>query len=173
MQLRKKQGAYFFVLDAFIAGLIIIATLAISLSSTSIQDDPLQESLLAHDFLTFLEQTTLAQYGEESVYLMIEQGLITDTSYTLLEAIVLLNATGTPDARNNLTALLSEVSVIMPAQLGIGYYITTNGVSGKLYSQSSAGVLEDDARSLLLAQRIVPLRNSPLNLAIVEVRVWR
>jgi len=62
-----KRGAYFFVLDAFVAGIIIISSLTLLFNSFSSSDSPTQSLRLAEDFATFLDETAIKAYGTDGV----------------------------------------------------------------------------------------------------------
>lgn len=165
-----KRGAFFFVLDAFIAGIIIISSLVLVFSTLTINENPTQNYVLAEDFMIFLETTTINDYGGAIAYTLKVNGDIADPSVTLLEQVVLFYQDGTRE--DNITALLAEISLLAPANSGIGYYITnSSGNTTLLYNRT---VIEpDDARLQLSAQRITMVRGQTLDPYIFEVRIWR
>lgn len=165
-----KRGAYFFVLDAFIAGIIIVSSLAIFFSTLVVSDNPSQNYVLAEDFISMLDTTIVRSYGGLSVYAMQEQGLNIDPSITLLELIVQLNTSVLSDpSAGNLTALLREISRLAPENNGVEYLL--DDVS--LYSEVPAQSMED-SRLRLSSRRIVMLRmDADIVPHIFEVRLWR
>lgn len=171
---RTKRGAYFFVLDAFIAGIIIVSSLAIFFSTLVVSDNPTQNYVLAEDFLSLLETTSVKNYGGLSVYEMRNSGLINDSPFTLLELIVQLYVDSEKVSGNkywgNMTILLAEVSELAPSNNGIGYYINDTN----LYNVTPPGLSLENSRLRLSSRRIVVLRtDTNINLKIVEVRMWR
>ncbi|MBR9703227.1 hypothetical protein GOV10_04265 [Candidatus Woesearchaeota archaeon] len=170
---RTKRGAYFFVLDAFIAGIIIVSSLAIFFSNLVVSDNPAQSYVLAEDFLSLLEKTTVKNYGGLSIYEMRNSGMPVDPSLTLLELIVKLysdSSVSGDDEWENMTILLKEVSVPVPKNNGIGYYV--NDVP--LYNITPGTITYETSRLSLSSRRIVVLRtDTTLNMYTIEVRMWR
>jgi len=168
-----KQGAYFFVLDSFIAGIIIVSSLAIFFSTLVVSDNPTQNYVLAEDFISLLEQTTVKSYGGLSIYEMDDSGVVVDYSLTLLELIVQLYSDSSVfgDAEwGNMTVLLKEISALAPKNNGIGYYI--NDVP--LYNITPSAVTAETSRLSLSSRRMVVLRtDTSLDMHTVEVRMWR
>lgn len=168
-----KRGAYFFVLDAFIAGVIIISSLVIAFTTFATEESPNQNIALAEDFISFLETTTIAEYGGDIAFTLRTDGDITDASVTLLEQLAIFHEDPV-DRTANTTALLTEISELAPPNAGIGFLITQAGVTTPLYNQSPDGITFANARVQLTAQRVVAVRGAEtLTPYVVEVRLWR
>ena len=166
-----KRGAYFFVLDAFIAGIIIISSLAVLFSVLSLEENPSQNYVLADDFISFLETTTVAEYGGDLVFQMRLDGDIDDSSVTLLEQIAIFYDQGRYD---NITSLLSETSALAPSNSGIGFYVTDAGITKSIYNKTPTMFSYDEARIQLAARRIVLVRGqAQITPYVMEVRIWR
>lgn len=172
-----KKGAYFFVLDAFVAGIIVVSTLSVIFGSFGIADNPRQNYVLAEDFMKFLESTQIKSYAGDARYELEENGNITDTSLTLLEQVVLFYDTNPslyPSASNNAPAakLLHEISSLAPENNGIAFYIVSaNGDETELFSNTLV-VNGEESRVQLVATRIITTRESMTPYAI-EVRLWQ
>ena len=176
----SKKGAYFFVLDAFIAGIIIVSTLAILFGVTATPEDPRQNYLLAEDFMSLLETTTLISYPTPVRFELQADGNITDLSKSILETIVELYATFEDDDKfsedgvvtNDHPAykLLEELSARKPENSGMAFYIQRQEKGlVKLYESEDVDV--ETSQVKLVTQRIV--LDSALEPYFVEVRMWR
>lgn len=168
-----KRGAYFFVLDAFIAGVIIVSSLAVLYTTFSVQESPSQNYVLAEDFITFMEATTIQRYAGDVVYEMWRNGTISDRSLTLLEQSVLFYAEDTPASRGNLSLILEEVTLLAPENNGVGYYFNAPGSDPEfVYGVTPGAAQMEDSRVRLAAQRIVVPRGTTTPY-VVEVRIWQ
>lgn len=167
-----KRGAYFFVLDAFIAGIIIISSLVIVLGTVSIEESSTQNYVLAEDFVFFLENTRVSDYGGEQVFNLTEQGVITDTALTLLEQLVLFYEEF-PEREEDAEDILEEIARLAPANNGISFSVTDAiGETEFLYNRTDVNIAS--ARTQLSAQRIVVARGqASISPYIFEVRLWR
>jgi hypothetical protein len=110
----NKRGAYFFVLDAFIAVSIIIATLVIIFSAQSIKVEKKPALSMAQDFMAYFANTKIRDYQGEYVYNLTIDGNITNADNTLLDQLIefyYLNKTN-PARRTDLiiTKYLRETS---------------------------------------------------------------
>ena len=185
-QLFSKKGAYFFVLDAFIAGIIVVSTLAILFGATAIPEDPRQNYLLAEDFMSFLETTTLVSYPTPVRFELQADGNITDLSKSVLEAIVELyvahnNSYDGEDGPDSdpappATRLLEELSARKPDNSGLAFFIRPPLESGDVGTDMillyrSTTPPQEQANVQLVTQRIVLDDN--LDPYFVEVRIWR
>jgi len=182
----RTRASYFFVLDAFIAGIIVFSSLTVLYSAYSRQGNPLQSYSLAEDFTRYLEQTKIDDYyASELVYVnMTRNGAIPDRSRTLLEQAVLFYAENTtapsPDVRAragaNLTLLIGDVARLVPENYGIAFYFR-NPTETTLWKAYTAFQLRSEAETdlLLTSQRVVAIPTGPVTTVgpiYLEVRLW-
>lgn len=160
-----KRGAYFFVLDAFIAGIIIISTITVIFGSFAIADDSRQSYSLAETLMTFLETTELQSYGGESRFALSSNEYF-DPSLTILEQIVRFYENGDYDA---VGVLLNDMMQLAPSNAGSSFWLIVDGTSENLYNDTSF-VTPEDARLQVVSQRVVISGGTPY---VAEVRVWR
>jgi len=179
--LGQRRGAYFFVLDAFIAGLIIISSIALMLSAFSAHQSPSQGLLLAEDYATFLAETEIASYIGPAVHDMVLNGTINDTHRTLLEQIVVfyhLSVAGDLQAEGNMTLILEETSKLVPDNTGLEIliYASSGPPSGTPVYSRSTNPPESEAQLRLSSHRIVASvddNNALIGPFILEVGLWR
>lgn len=177
---RSRKAAYFFVLDAFIAGIIVVSTISILFGATIMPEDPRQNYLLAEDFMSYLETTNLLSFPSEVRFELQQEGIITDLSRSLLETAVFLYAEDVDsyeeyDSENPVTRLLNEVALRSPEQIGVAFYIQgaqeDEDEPTLLFSTVDSQGTPNDVRVMLVTQRIV--LDDTLEPYFVEVRMWR
>jgi hypothetical protein len=114
---KNKKGAYFFVMDAVIAGAVLVAALLFIFSSFS--SAPERDTIVSttEDFSNYLHSTTMRQYSSPAVNAMIEDGNITNLDNTIAAQIVEFYQSGKVDEANNLTADVARS--IVPADRGL------------------------------------------------------
>lgn len=154
-------------MDAFIASIIIVSSLALFMNLFSIEEDPYQSFLLAEDFTVFLENTVISDYSGDVMYDLIDKGLVPDTSKTLLEEVVLLYNDGSPESLGNATLLFEEFASLAPSNVGINFSID----STSLYSTMSTS----EPHMNLASQRVVTIVDDAKIIGpfIFEVQLWR
>ncbi len=160
-----KRGAYFFVLDAFIAGIIIISTITVIFGSFAVVDDSRQSYSLAETTISFLESTQLQSYGGESRFTLASNPYF-DSSLSVLEQIVRFHENGDDAAA---AILLNDTMRLAPSNAGTSFWITQSEKDPVLLYNDSSFVSNEDARLQVVSQRIV-ISDVPY---VAEVRVWR
>lgn len=164
-----RRGAYFFVLDAFIAGIIIISTITVIFGSFAVADDSRQSYSLAETLMTFLETTELQSYGGDSRFTLSSNPEF-DSSLTILEQIVHFYNVGGEDNEHAAEVLLNDTMKLAPSNAGSSFSIIEDvGTPKELYHDNSF-VETEDARLQVVSQRVVIVSGTPY---VVEVRVWR
>ncbi len=162
-----RKGSYFFVIDAFVAGIILVGAIVALFTSFSRAPPASQAFYTAEDFLVVLETTKISDYDSATVRNWTADGTINDTSLSLLQQIGYFNASGRDaQARTLANLTLSRVPESVSAQLLIGnqsYAMRGDADQGK------ASVFFSSKRILLLRKRPSDLY-SPV---IVEVRTWQ
>jgi hypothetical protein len=167
-----RRGAYFFVIDAFIGSIIIIATIVAVYSGFSYKEESSQVVYRAEDFLTVIDSTPISKYGYASgpINTMILDGTIADTRLTLLQQMVLFNIIHNTNASVMANDLIYNHT---PSAVGITVIMNQNTLGTR---NTSGGVDEKGASTVFVGQRIVLLRESAASLyppAVVEVHTWQ
>ena len=162
-----KRGAYFFVLDAFIAGIIIVSTMSVVFAIFSVQDDSRQSYSLAENFMAFLENTELRSYGGEARF-QVASNPGYSSSYTLLEQIVVFNELDNLDAAE---ILLNDTMRLAPSNAGVGFNIT-NGTSVESLYYDGDFIEQSEARLGVVSRRIV-ISPETNNAFVAEVHIWQ
>lgn len=162
-----RKGSYFFVIDAFIAGIIIVG-LIVALT-VGYQDNPSSGRVFytAEDFLFVLETTKVNDYDVEIVRNWTRDKVINDTTLSLLDQISLFNATG----KNLEAKLLADLSCASVPE-SVSVMILING-----HEQGRKEVIaQSDATVFFTSKRIVLLRKQPVDLydpMVFEVQTWQ
>ena len=163
-----RRGAYFYVIDAFIASILIIGTLIIIFSQYSAQPIATQAFYTAEDLLSTMESTSVRGYDNPTVRNWLSNGTIADGQRTLIEQLVLFNVTG--NAQNNTGKLATIVGGTTPSHISIEILLNNQ----QFYVRET--VPKNSASTVLSAKRIVLLRQGSTQLyspVIVEVRTWQ
>jgi len=179
-----KQGAYFFVLDAFIGSIIIIAAIVVLYSGFTSREQADRQFYAAEDFMGVMETTQIRNYGYESgtIKTMIANKDIADTKLTLLQQLVLFY---NDHNYANATAFALELANRTPERTGISICITHDGVCetplvqiDETYGRADIPPASD-ATAIYSSQRIVVLRIASAGVpstappVIVEVKTWQ
>ncbi|MBR9692573.1 hypothetical protein GOV07_01435 [Candidatus Woesearchaeota archaeon] len=117
----QKRGAYFFVIDAFLAASILSFTLV--LLFTLFIDEPNIEQgfVYAHDYLNFLTTTEIRDFRHDDINDLITKGHITNTRLTLSEQVLIFyEEMGVlPGREYNITMLLAAAAESLPPTIAI------------------------------------------------------
>ncbi len=161
-----RKGSYFYVIDAFIAAIIIVSAVIILFSRFLAQPSPTQAYYTGEELLATLESTKMQTYAHPTTRAWVNNGTV-DGQRSVLEQIALFNITG----KLNESKLLAEiVGNTTPRHVGIE--ILANGQQLHIYEPMP----QQEADSRLVAQRILLLRKSPTDAyppVIMEVRTWQ
>jgi len=172
-----RKGSYFFVIDAFIASIIIVIGLIIIFSRYNYQPSATQIFHTAEDFLSTASTTEIRNFDNEAVRTWITTGAIPDAKISILEQIVLFNLTETPTngvqtKKYNLSAFIGNNT---PPTVNLILFINGSATgSGILFIRNSTPA--ESANVMFTAKRIITLKNSATSLhqpAIVEARTWQ
>ncbi|MFC1649042.1 hypothetical protein ACFL1B_06345 [Nanoarchaeota archaeon] len=115
-----KRGAYFFVIDAFIGGAIVLISLIVVINSFTSTQDRTHPILILEDFVTYMSNTQVRDFQGTYMEQLIQQGKITNLRHTLLEQIGELHYYG-----NNTEAglFIDEISdATLPEQMSFRYF---------------------------------------------------
>lgn len=112
-----KKASYFFILDAFIASVILFITL-IAINNSAVEEPIIQTtSFTSNDFIALLANTEIRDFSNSYINELRAAGVITDSRISLIEAIVDLHSGTAPE---NASLLLDSFTPnLIPAQNGI------------------------------------------------------
>ncbi len=136
--LSSRQGAYFFVIDAFFAAAILILTLILVFHFFIGSAPKGQTFTYAHDFLTFLTQTEVRDFHDSVVHDMIIAGYIHNSRQTIAQEVILDYFLNTPEALANASLLLNRSATSLPQtlQINVTIFDPATGTLQTLYSQN-------------------------------------
>jgi len=173
MMRMNKRGAYFFVIDAMIAGSIIFLTIILIFTTHSLKPEASPTLRVVTDYTSFLSTTKVRQFQGDYVQSLINDSNITNLDNTLLEQLVdfyYINITGERDTGVIMSNFTMEVSNgIIPDERSFALYL--NNVS--IYERVMKSM--DESKLVLSSQKILfKVVNSTYIYGpiILEVRVW-
>ena len=166
-----RRGSYFFVIDAFIAGIIILAGVVVLFAQYT--EEPIRSTSFysAEDFFSVLESTELRNFDSRLLRNWSNNGTINNTRVSLLHQLALFNVTNEGER----AILLANMTLSsLPDNVGGAIRMGTNAPD-KLYwtvlseQNETAGVFFSSKRIVLLRQ--TPQQAYPP--VIVEVQTWQ
>lgn len=164
-----KRGAYFFVIDAFIAASILAATFLIIFTLFIQAPSNKQSFTYAHDYLSFLTTTEARDFHHQDIQTLISNGDI-DGKRTLAQNVLLLNDVG---KKENVSAILGAVAENLPASLALNVTLQKPGMLTKEHLYSRNGTVQPTthlvARTIIYA---VKSQDEILGPELLEVEVW-
>lgn len=169
----NKRGAYFFVLDAMIAGSIIILSLILIFSTHSLRPESSPTLRMVEDYASFLLTTKIREFQGAYVKSLVNDGNITDLDNTLAEQLVefyYYNQTGQKNTTDIMKGFLQGISKgIIPDQRSFAVYINQT----LLYERQKIPV--GDAKLVLNSKKISFKRINETYIygpVIFEVKIW-
>ncbi|MDD9953820.1 MAG: hypothetical protein OXR66_05790 [Candidatus Woesearchaeota archaeon] len=162
-----KRGSYFFVIDAFIAGLIILGIVVVIFADFFTAPVTTQAYYTAEDFLAFLDSTAVRDYDAAVLRSWTQNGVINDSTRSLLKQLVYFNLT---DQGDNAITLANLSTAGVPENIQLAIFV--NDV--RYYNSSPSS---NDAHIFFSSKRIVLLQNEETHElftpVIVEVQTWQ
>jgi len=166
---RSKRGAYFFLIDVFIAIFIFVITLLLvnsfNLPKNSLGGGQEKLNLLADDIFT-LPLSTFDLLIEESV----NESYLLDQTITIDQLVYMLYLGGD---LLEAESMLTNLTVWFPSNYGCSYYINGTKVFEK---NTSAGINETSGSFRLVRRKITALQPDMAKtypFVISEVFIWR
>lgn len=162
-----RKGSYFFVIDAFIAGIIITGAIVVLYSQFLSGGSEQQAFYTAEDFLRVLESTRVSEIDNDRIRQWRENGTINDSSRTVLQQLAYFNVTG------------QQVEMGQLAQVMVGWTPDNVGTSLLVADGTAATKNEqqrDEADTFFTSKRIALVRQEPPDLfspVVVEVQTWQ
>jgi hypothetical protein len=176
-RIMDKRGAYFFVIDAFIAVSIIIATVIIIFSAQSTKTESKPTLSLLQDFMAFMSNTKIRDLQGSSTQALIADSNITDIDNTVLEQIIEFYYINQSTGRNMsgiITQFINETSSsIIPETRSFTMRIYNDTFSAVLFNKSRYP--EGDSSLMLGMSKIGFKRINQTEIygpMIVEVKIW-
>ncbi|MBR9700619.1 hypothetical protein GOV11_02020 [Candidatus Woesearchaeota archaeon] len=175
-----RKGSYFFVIDAFIAGIIILGAVVMMFSDFNARPERTAAFYSAEDLFAVMEGTEIRNYGDTQVRDWINEGVINDSRRTILEQIVEFNQTDSADMQLRAIYLADSVLDGVPNTVGAEIAILGDGGEIILAKQNPRAAQNKD--SYFVAKRIVVLKSKPPTYdtqptlyapVVVEVRTWQ
>ncbi len=167
-----KRGAYFFVIDAFIAAAILSFTLVLIFNLFIEQPSSEQSFTYAHDYINFLSTTEVRDFRHAVIDELISEGQITEVRHTLAEQVIIFfNQTEILNATN----LLAAAAESLPATLDINVSLKKSG------SATQTVIFEQEGSSELIPQLHLAARSVEYALInqtdiigpyVIQVEVW-
>lgn len=169
-----RRGSYFYVIDAFIASIIILAALIVIFSRFFSQQPSAQAFYTAEDFLSTIERTPVVTLDDPRIRTWINDGNITNPQLSTIEQLVyfrIQDQIANPDT-TNANDLATIIAASAPTKVGI--IILADGQP--LYNQTRGATPLADANTMLTAKRVIVLKSTPYEVhppMIIEVRTWQ
>jgi hypothetical protein len=170
----KNKRGYFFTLDAFVAMGVIIVGLVLIFSLRSEPTENTQTEFFSRDMVSLFASTSIYEMNNEYVDELKANHTITNTHYTVLEAVgemVFLNKTDT--ARN----LVANITVgIVPENYGFELILDNQSVYVRNVADEDFYASPGRYNVLMTSKRII---SGEINRSIMwgplkaELRVWR
>lgn len=164
----RRDGAYFFVIDAFIAGLILLTTIVLLFSHFVERSSSERVFYTAEDFLGFLDSTQVRDFDSARVRSWSADGTINDTSVSLLRQMGYFHARG---QQAQLREFANITTQGVPGTVGIEIYVGGDSQFARVTDPP-----KDDAPVFFSSKRIVLLRRNATDTyapALVEVQTWQ
>ena len=174
----KKRGAYFFVIDAFLAASILSFTLVLLFTLFITEPETEQSFVYAHDYLNFLTTTELRDFRHSNITYLIDEGDITNTRLTMAEQVLVFydEIGDLPGRKDNITMILTAAAESLPVTLAINVSLREkpNQVSKTLLFEKPPNL--DTVRLIHLTARSVEYavkdQDTLIGPYILEVDIW-
>jgi hypothetical protein len=124
--LRSKKGAYFFVMDAIFAGIILVTALFYIFSSYSIKPETDTAFRTTEDFANFLFSTTIRQYNSVYIWQLVNSSNITNLDTRLSDQMIIFYHRNQTSLLTNFTRDVASITV--PSDRGLIIYINGTNI---------------------------------------------
>jgi hypothetical protein len=136
-----RKGSYFFVLDAFIGGVIFVLTLVLVFSLFVGPTRTEQSFATASDYLTFLSTTEIRDFHHINVTKMREEGNITDPTITIAQQLVVFhNQTPIAETCTLCQQLVNTTIGSIPKTTAVNISISTPSENESFYTYAEGDV---------------------------------
>ncbi|MFH1506339.1 MAG: hypothetical protein ABIE94_05130 [archaeon] len=163
----KKRGAYFFVIDVFVASSIVILALILIFNFFLKKPEIEQPRLYADDFMGFLLTTEVREFQNDYKWNLTQNGTITNTHQSLFDQIMEFHN----NSRDRIAFkfIHNMTKGLIPNHLGIEYTINNESI----YNRSLT--TRNTSSFLLSSKKIGFLRTNRTKLygpVVCEVQIW-
>jgi len=172
-----KRGAYFFVIDAFIAVSIIITVVIIIFSAQSSSPESKPTLLLLQDFMASISGTEIRELQGAYTQGLVDDGNITDLDNTVLEQIIEFYYINQSTGRNMsgiISGFINETSSsIIPESRSFIMRMYNDSFSVVLYNRSRYPA--DNSNLMLGLSKIGFKRINQTAIygpMMIEVKIW-
>lgn len=172
-----KRGAYFFVIDAFIAVSIIIVVMVVLFSAQSSSPDSKPTLSLLQDFMVFMSSTEMRDLQGNYTLALIADGNITDMDNTILEQVIefyYINRSTGKNMSGIIFKFINETSSgVIPDSRSFTIRVYNDSISSVIFNNSRYPAEGSDlmlGMSKLGFKRIN--QTAIYGPMIVEVRLW-
>lgn len=162
-----RKGSYFFVIDAFIAAIVILGGIVVVFAGFFEGSSSTTVFLNAEDTFKVMDGTLVRNYDDPLVRGWIRDGVVNDTSRTLLQQLAYFKVAGDDQ---NASALAAAIINGLPENVGVEIWL-----DDVLYA-SQESVAKEDNEVFFSSKRIVLLRKRPRDTyppVVVEVQTWQ
>ena len=168
-----KRGAYFFVIDAMIAGTIIVMSLILIFSSHTTRTESNPTIRMLGEYFSFISNTEVRNFQGSYVQSLINDSNITGRDNTLLEQLIefyYINQSSPRDTSAIMANFLQEINNgVIPDYRSLAFYINDTLIYQAQF------IAPDEAELGLNMKKISFKRINDTYIygpVIVEVRVW-
>jgi hypothetical protein len=166
-----KRGAYFFVIDAVMAGVVIVAVLMFIFGTYTLApiEDPTLRS--AEDFMNYVSNTKIRESDSDLIRNLTLNGTITRLDNTFMDQMVIFYYMGNNSLLENIT--LEIVKTIIPKDRGVLIYLNQSLIYNSTINKNASTI--NESRLLISSKRIgFHMINETLiyGPAWMEVKVW-
>ncbi|MBW2990476.1 hypothetical protein KY348_02095 [Candidatus Woesearchaeota archaeon] len=169
----NKRGAYFFVIDALIAGSIIFLSLIIIFTTHSIEPKTSPTLRLMEDYTDVLINTRIREFQGSYVQDLTNNSNITNLDNTLLQQLTefyYYNVSGLRDTSAIMSGFVEEISHgIIPAQRSFAIYINKSLIYNRANIPVEQAKLVLNSKKLAFKKINYTYIYGPV---IVEVKIW-
>lgn len=125
----SRRGSYFFVIDAFIAGAILVFTLVMIFNLFIAPRETEQSFTYAHDYLSFLTSTQVRDYHD----LLVDNLVVPDRRKTLAEQVLIFHNASNDSAA---AVILGAAAQSLPSTVALNISLKDGVTMTMLYNRS-------------------------------------
>lgn len=162
-----RRGSYFFVIDAFIAAIIILGAVVALYSDFLDRPSEIQSLYTAEDFLLFLEGSAVRDVDSALLRAWAANGTINDTGRSMLDQLAQFTMRAMPDERALLGTLALEG---VPEQVNIRLLVDGSHIAERSVHPSDESEVFFSSKRIILPVSDPPALGQPV---LVEVQTWQ
>ena len=146
----NKRGAYFFVIDAVMASVVLVAVLIFIFGTYSLA--PIQDPTLrsAEDFMNYIANTKIRESDSDLIRNMTFNGTIKRLDNTFMDQMVIFYYGGNLSLLENIT--LDVVKSIIPKDRGVLIYLNQSLIYNSTLNKNASTL--NESKLLISSKRI-------------------